>query len=54
MQGNSLLEQYKNVDLSDIYNPKKLQYEIAFDDETTAKMLFRENIYKYFRVNNHQ
>lgn len=54
MQGNSLLEQYKNVDLSDIYNPKKLQYEIAFDDETTAKMLFRENIHKYFKVNNHQ
>lgn len=53
MQGNSLLEEFKGVDLSEIYNPKKLQFEIAFDEETTAKTLLQEHIYKYFRTTDH-
>lgn len=53
MQGNSLLEQYKGVDLSDIYDPQKLQLVIAFDEETQAKTLLQEHIFKYFHTTDH-
>ena len=49
MQGNSLLEQYKGVRLDDIYS-KSGQYELAFDEETAARMAFNEHIYKYFKL----
>ena len=49
MQGNSLLEQYKGVRLDDIYS-KSGQYELAFDEETAARMAFNEHIYQYFKL----
>lgn len=52
MQGNSLLEQYKGVRLDNIYSNSG-QMELAFDEETAARMLFLEHIYKYFKEDDH-
>lgn len=49
MQGNSLLEQYKGVRLDDIYSNSG-QMELAFDEETAARMAFNEHIYKYYKL----
>lgn len=53
MQGNSLLEQYKGVDLSDVYNPSRRQLSFAFDDESAARTLLQVNIADYYKTDNH-
>lgn len=53
MQGNSLLEQYKGVELGDVYNPTQRQLYIAFDEETAAKTLLQINIRDYFKAEIH-
>jgi len=52
MQGNSLLEQYKGVPLDDIYDSSR-QMMLAFDEETTARMLLKEHMYSYFNTEDH-
>lgn len=53
MQGNSLLEQYKGVDLSDVYNPQKRQLSFAFDDESAARTMLQVNIANYYKTEDH-
>ena len=53
MQGNSLLEQYKGVRLDNIYHNDG-QTELAFNEETAARMLFNEHIFTYFKLDNHE
>jgi len=53
MQGNSLLEQYKGIDLENIANFNSgtgYQYSLSFDGESTAQALLKEHIHRYYRV----
>lgn len=52
MQGNSLLEQYKGVRLDDIYSNSG-QMELAFDEETAARMLLKKHMFDYFEKEDH-
>lgn len=52
MQGNSLLEQYMGVPLDDIYDSSR-QMMLAFDEETTARMLLKEHMFSYFEKEDH-
>lgn len=53
MQGNSLLEQYMGVPLDDIYDSSR-QMMLAFDEETTARMLLKEHMFTYFEKEDHE
>lgn len=55
MQGNSLLEQYRGIDLKDIVcsnSERNKQYKLVFDEESTAEALLKEHIHHYYRVEN--
>ena len=53
MQGNSLLEQYMGVPLDDIYDSSR-QMMLAFDEETTARLLLKEHMFTYFEKEDHE
>ncbi|MCD8291791.1 MAG: N-6 DNA methylase, partial [Prevotella sp.] len=53
MQGNSLLESYEGIDLSEIAKQEKTKQILAFDDEACNKGFIYENIKKYFDTDDH-
>lgn len=56
MQGNSLLEQFEGIDLSNIYDEPKCgeQINMAFDEETNALGELRQYMTEYFSVSEHK
>lgn len=55
MQGNSLVEQFENLDLSDLL-PKKNEdgLLLVFDEETQLQAILHEKQYRYFSTTNHE
>jgi len=53
MRGNSLIESFEGVDLSNIYNSMQTnqQVKIIFDDESLAEESFERNMKEYFNTN---
>ena len=53
MRGNSLIESFEGVDLSNIYNSMQTnqQVKIIFDDESLAEESFERNMKEYFHTN---
>lgn len=52
MQGNSLFEEYHGINLDDIYDGDR-QMTLAFDEETQARELFKQNLINYFDEDDH-
>ncbi len=53
MQGNSLIEQYQGVDLTDISIAGSHTGELIFDSATCNRALIQENIHHYYRTDDH-
>ncbi len=53
MQGNSLLESYQGIDLSEIAKLKKTKQNLFFDDDEYNNALIFEHIKKYFDKDDH-
>jgi len=52
MQGNSLFEEFHGINLDDIYDGDR-QMTLAFDEETRARELFKQNMINYFDEDDH-